>query len=328
MSTEKISFVIPCYRSEKTVTKVVDEIHSVMKDNMEYDYEILLINDDSPDRVWDVIMELANSDKRIKGINLTKNFGQASALMAGFNCVSGDIVISLDDDYQTPACEVIKLIDKLHEGYDVVFAKYNKFRESFFRRIGSKINSIMTHVMIGKPKGIYIQSFFAAKRFVINEMIQYTHSYPYIYGLVFRTTCKVTNVEVEHRAREEGSSGYTLIKLIRLWLNGFTAFSVKPLRVATILGGVFALFGFVLGSFFFINKLLHPDIPYGYSSVICSITFFSGLIMMLLGVIGEYIGRIYICINKSPQFIIREIVNMTSFKKEGHEDERHNLSGR
>lgn len=303
----KISFVIPCYRSEKTIESVVNEIRETMNLLSGYSYEIILVNDSSPDHVWETIEQLSAADDRIIGINLAKNFGQHAALMAGYHYAQGDIVVSLDDDGQTPAIEAPKLIAKIEEGYDVVYAAYKRNMESAFRRFGSRVNSKMAEYMIGKPKNIAIQSYFAAKRFIIDEIIKYENAYPYIFGLVFRTTKNITNVEVDHRSREIGTSGYTLGKLLGLWMNGFTAFSVKPLRIATGLGIVCSILGFFMGMFFLIQKLLVPSVPIGFSSLICAIAFFGGLNLLMLGLVGEYIGRIYICLNRSPQYVIKEI---------------------
>lgn len=304
----KISFVIPCYKSTNTLSDVIQEIKTTMQDQKDYTYEVVLVNDSSPDNTWEVIQEIARQENCVTGVNLAKNFGQHAALMAGYHYVSGDIVVSLDDDGQTPANEVMSLVKKIEEGYDVVYASYHQNMESFFRRFGSRVNSLMANYMIGKPKNIAIQSYYAAKRYIIDEITKYDGAYPYTFGLVFRTTNKVANVEVIHRSRVVGKSGYTIGKLVGLWMNGFTAFSVKPLRIATIIGAISAFLGFAMGIFFVCQKIFNPNVPIGYSSIITSIAFFCGLIMMMLGLIGEYIGRIYISINKSPQFVIKEVI--------------------
>lgn len=305
---QKLSYVIPCYRSEKTIVKVVDEIRTAMEREKDCTYEIILVNDGSPDGVWNVMQGLVQQDKRIIAVNLTRNFGQHAALMAGYRQVSGDIVISLDDDGQTPADEAMKLVARLNEGYDVVYAKYKRNMENIFRRFGSYVNSRMAEYMIEKPKNIAIQSYYAARRFIIDEILQYQHPYPYIFGLVFRATQNVSNVEVNHRSREEGTSGYSFAKLIGLWMNGFTAFSVKPLRIATVLGCLCALLGFVTGIYFIVRKFIDPTVPMGYSSLISALMLLGGMIMLMLGLLGEYIGRIYICINNAPQAVTREVV--------------------
>ena len=168
----------------------------------------------------------------------------------------------------------------------------------------------MTRMMLDKPKELYVSSYFAVKRFVVEDMIRYENSYPYVIGLVLRATKSITNVLVQHREREEGVSGYTLKKLLGLWFNGFTAFSVKPLRIATVMGGGSAFVGFIYGLYTIIKRLLNPNVPMGFSSTMAAIVFFGGMIMVMLGLIGEYIGRIYISMNNSPQYVIRERLNI------------------
>lgn len=304
-----VSFVIPCYRSAQTVGGVVREIREAMKGLSQYRFEIILVNDASPDDTFETIRTLCRENKDICGVNLARNFGQHAALMAGFSHVRGDIVVCLDDDGQTPASEVGKLLSGIESGSDVVYAKYKNKRHSAFRNFGSKINELMTRVMLGKPKDLCVSSYFAAKRFVVEELLRYENPYPYVIGLVLRTTKKITNVEVTHREREVGVSGYTIGKLLGLWFNGFTAFSVKPLRIATVIGMLSACVGFAYGIFTVVKKFVNPAVPVGFSALMAAIVFFCGLILLMLGIIGEYIGRIYISLNNSPQYVIRECVD-------------------
>ncbi len=304
-----VSFVIPCYRSEQTIGGVVEEINSTMADLPQYTYEIILVNDASPDNTFETIRDLCRKQSNICGINLAKNFGQHAALMAGFHYVHGEIVVCLDDDGQTPANEVGKLLNGIEEGADVVYARYAAKQHSAFRNFGSKVNELMTRVMLGKPKELYISSYFAAKRFVVEEMTRYQNPYPYVIGLVLRSTKKIINVAVTHREREVGTSGYTIGKLLNLWFNGFTAFSVKPLRLATVMGTISACAGFLYGIYTVIKKFVNPDVVVGFSALMAAIVFFGGLILLMLGIIGEYIGRIYISLNNSPQFVIRESID-------------------
>ena len=308
---KKVSFVIPCYRSEHTLPHVIAEITEKMKTMEQYQYDIFLVNDCSPDDTFGVIRKLCGENGNIRGIDFAKNFGQHSALMAGLRYSDGDYVVCLDDDGQTPADEVDRLLGKLEEGYDAVYAKYDHKQHSAFRNLGSKLNERMTRMMLGKPPELYLSSYFAVKRFVVEDMIRYENSYPYVIGLVLRATRKITNVDVNHRERESGTSGYTLKKLVGLWFNGFTAFSVKPLRIATGVGALSAAAGFLYGCYTTIKRLLRPDVPMGFSSTMSAIVFFGGMIMLMLGLIGEYIGRIYISLNNSPQYVIRETINMT-----------------
>ena len=301
----KISVVIPCYGSQDTIEEVVKEVTETVE-KREIDYEIILVNDCSPDNVWEKIKGLSNQNKNIKGICLAKNFGQHSALMAGYRATTGDVVVSMDDDGQTPADELYKLIDKLEEGYDVVYATYDNKQHSGFRNFGSKVNDYMCEKLLEKPKGLMVTSYFAARRFVIDEICRYRNPYTYVIGLVFRTTKNIGMFPVTHRARTQGSSGYTISKLFSLWMNGFTAFSIKPLRMATMSGVVFAIIGFIYVLFILFNKLMNPSVPIGWSSTIAAIMIVGGIILCMLGMIGEYLGRVYISINDSPQYVIKE----------------------
>lgn len=307
---ELISFVIPCYRSGATLPGVIKEIEDTMKEIDGYRYEIIMVNDCSPDNTFEVIASLCREHENLTGINLARNFGQHSALMAGFRYAKGNIVICLDDDGQTPACEADKLIRGIEQGADVVYARYEHKRHSLFRNFGSHINEVMTRIMLGKPKTLYISSYFAARRFVIDEILRYSYAYPYVIGLVLRTTKNIVNVDVNHRERQVGSSGYTLGKLLTLWFNGFTAFSVKPLRIATVTGTVCAFAGFAYGIYTIIKKIFiqPPDLVIGFSALMSVTVFIGGVLMLMLGMVGEYLGRMYISINNAPQYVIRETV--------------------
>ena len=302
----KISFVIPCYRSEHTIEHVVSKINETMEGK--YDFEIILVNDCSPDGTFKTIEKLCGMYKNITGISLARNFGQHSALMAGFHYVSGDIVVCLDDDGQTPPEEVHKLLGALeNEDTDVGYAEYEHKKHSLFRNLGSRVNAKMAEYLIGKPKDLYVSSYFAARRFIIDEIISYQNPYPYVIGLVLRSTKNIVNVRVDHREREEGTSGYTMKKLLSLWFNGFTAFSVKPLRVATIVGMLFAAAGFLYLVYTLVNRFINPNVPIGWSSMMAVLLVVGGCILFMLGLIGEYIGRIYISLNNSPQFVIKKV---------------------
>ena len=307
-----VSFVIPCYRSESTIASVVEEIESTMPSLPQYDYEIILVNDSSPDGTFAVISALAKKDEHITAVDLTRNFGQHGALMSGFHHCRGDIVVCLDDDGQTPADEVGKLLSKLEEGYDVVYASYEHKQHSRFRNWGTRINNKMTEIMLGKPKDLSIPSYLAAKRFIIEEMLNYKHCFPYVDGLVLRSTRRICNVPVNHRQRQQGESGYTIGKLLSLWMNGFTSFSVKPLRLATYAGVFTAFLGFIYALVIVVKYFTDSSIPEGWSSTMALQLVLGGIILVVLGLIGEYIGRIYMCINASPQFVERQVVKKDS----------------
>ena len=306
----KLSFVIPCYRSEKTLLDVVNEIRTVVAQRESYDYEIVLVSDASPDSVYEIITQLSKEDPRIHGAELARNFGQFAALIAGYRIADGDIIISLDDDGQFPVDRVFELIDQVEGDCDVSYAKFINNTRGSFRQFGTNMNNWMATLLIGKPREVIISSFFAMKAFVKEEVVRYHAAFPYVDGLIFQVTRRVMNVSMTMRPRASGHSGYTLSKMISMWLNGFTAFSIKPLRLATVAGLSCAFLGFLFGIYTIIYKLLYPMTVEGYSSLMAAILFVGGMIMFMLGLLGEYVGRIYICISDSPQYVLRKTTNV------------------
>lgn len=306
----KISFVIPCYGSENTIDKVVGEIIQSVRTRRGYDYEIILVNDCSPDNVIKVIRKLCSKNSRIKALSMSKNFGQQSALMAGQGIASGDIVICLDDDGQSPVYNFYQMIDKLNEGYDVVFAGYGIKKQSMFKNFGSWLNQKMLQALLNMPKGIELSSYFVMRRYISDEMIKYKNPYPYNMGLILSITRNISNFICEDRKRISGRTGYTFTKLLGLWIDGMTNFSVKPLRVATFLGAIGGTFGLCFGVYTVINKIINPATPVGYSAIISMVSFVGGVMLSVLGILGEYVGRMFISINKIPQYVVREKFNI------------------
>ena len=311
MEPKKLSFVIPCYRSEGTVGPVIDEICAVMGKRSALDYEIIAVSDCSPDRVFSVLTDIAANNSRVTAVELAKNMGRIAALMAGFSLMTGDIAVVLDDDGQCPMDHLFELTDALGDEFDVAIADYPVKKQSAFKNFGSHVNEKMTCYVIDKPKELHFTNFMALRRYIVNEILRYENPYPYMTGLILRTTStkRIVNVPMEERERLSGTTTYTFKKLFGHWLNGLTAFSVKPLRVATAVGVFTAIAGFLLGLVTVIRKILNPsDILAGYSSLLSVLLFVGGVIMLMLGMLGEYIGRSYISINKSPQYVIRSIV--------------------
>lgn len=303
-----LSVVIPCYNSEKNIESVIKRDIGIFERSGIEEFEFVLVNDCSKDNTWNVIRELAKEHEYITAINLAKNAGQHGAIMAGFNNVSGDYVIVSDDDGQTQMEKIPELFLKMDEGYDVVSTRWvSKTKRSFVRRVGSEFNDKITRKLFNQPNDVYLSIFFLAKRFVIDEMIKYQNPYPYVLGLIIRSTHNIGVVEVEQLDRQSGSSGYSIKKLIRLWLNGFTSFSVVPLRISTYFGIISAFFGFIYGLAIIIRRLVDVNVSVGWSSITAIMLIMSGVILCVLGMIGEYIGRIYMCINNSPQYIIKEV---------------------
>ena len=307
-----ISFVIPCYRSEATIQKVTDEIIEIVGQRAQYDYEIICVNDGSPDNVYEVLQKLAKENHKIKVVNFAKNMGKHAAVLAGYAYVRGEYVVNLDDDFQCPTTELWRLLEPLvQEQCDYATAKYPHKKEAVWKRWGSEVNVLMSQMLLGKPKGIRFENFTACKRFVADEMAKYPNPYPYLEGLLLRVTRNVKEVEMEERERaDNNTTSYTFLKSIALWINGFTAFSVKPLRISTFVGVLAAMVGFIVGLIMVIKKILNPEIAMGYTSLAVIQLVIGGLILMSLGLMGEYIGRIYICLNKSPQYVVKNTINV------------------
>ena len=319
---KKLSFIIPCYGSEKTVGIVIKEIDEIVSKNKKYDYEIIAVNDHSPDNVWNVLKEIAKTNNKVKLINLAKNMNRPGALMAGMSKVTGDYIILMDDDGQCPMENLWDLIKPLEEGHDVSIAKYPTYKQSIFKSFGTIVNRKMTEVIMGKPKDLSFTNFSALKRYIVDEIIKYKNPYPYMTGLLLRTTSDIVNVKMEERERITGSTNFTFKKMLSLWINGFTAFSIKPLRISTVIGVLTAALGFIYGIYIIIQKLfIHTTVLQGYSSTMAVMLFIGGIIMMMLGMIGEYIGRIYISINNSPQYVIKETVNIN--KEQGEKKKKN-----
>ncbi len=304
-----LSVVIPIYNSQNTIAKLIQEIvESINNIELVKAHEIVLINDESKDDSLKEAKMLQKIYPQIKIIDFSKNFGQHNAIIAGLKYTVGDLIICMDDDLQTPAFEISKLLDELiQNNFDVVYAEYKDKKHSSFRKFGSHFNDMMAKWFINEPKHIKATSFFVTRKFVIDEVVKYENPYPYLSGLIFRVTQNIGSVEVEHQERLIGKSNYTLGKLVKLWLNGFTNFSIKPLRVASFAGLVLAVVTFIISIILLIQKLIIPDLQLGWTSIMIAIFFLGGVQLVSIGLLGEYVGRIYLSINKSPQYVIKDL---------------------
>ena len=309
-----ISFIIPCYNAQDTITEVIRQTSRWMDQNESAEYEFVLVNDGSKDDTWYVLRRLAESYPNIKAIDLASNFGQHNALMAGLRHGEGDIFVGMDDDLQTHPSQLPKLFGKLHEGYDVVYGKYTNKKHTLLQRLGSRFNHFTVRKLIGKPKDLEISSFWVARRYVRDEIIRYPYPYTNLQGLFLRTTNNITNVEIEHFARIAGSSGYTLKKMISLW-SSCTTFSLLPLRLALVIGLLLlsgsAIWGIVLLCFLCTGHAVGTVPP-----LLAGMFFCTGILLAAIGIAGEYIGRIFLSINKTPQYVIREAVHCEGKKGE------------
>ena len=306
----KVSVVIPCYRSKDTLRSVVEETVRVLAERPAFEYEVILVDDGSPDGTIETIRSLCAENRNVKGVGLSRNFGQPCATLAGFGSVSGDIVAYSDDDGQTPIDRLWPLVDELERGHDVVFASFPSDNQNALQRIGRALNNAMASYLIGKPKHLHFGNFWVCRRYVVDEALKFKNPYPYLGGIFVKTTRHMAEVRTNQRPRLSGRSNYSLRRMVGLWLNGFTAFSIVPLRMATGLGVIIAIVGFLFALQITVQKLITPAVPAGYSSIMATLLLMGGLVISLLGLVGEYVGRIYMSINGVPQYVVRESMNL------------------
>lgn len=310
---ESLAVVVPVYNSEGTIGRLIDHIVAGLGGRAGR-LEIVLVNDGSGDGSHTAILAaIRRHPGLIRYIQLSRNFGEHNAVMCGLNHVTADTAVIIDDDFQNPPAEILKLVSTLREGFDVVYSYYDTKHHSGFRNFGSRLNDWAATRMLGKPSSLYLSSFKAVNRFVIDTVTRYDGPYPYLDGLILRATRSIGTCLCEHAPRAEGRSNYTLRRLVRLWLNMFTSFSVMPLRVSSLLGLGMALFGFVLAVFYLLSWVYdglyfdHATFPPGWATLIIAICVFSGIQLCVLGMVGEYLGRVFMTQNRQPQYVVRRV---------------------
>ncbi len=297
------SVVIPVFNGEKNLEALTTRLKTVL-DGLDEPYEVIFIDDNSSDRSWEILRSLRDGDILVKCFRLMRNFGQQNATMCGLRQARGRFIITMDDDLQNPPEEIPALIEEIHRGYDVVFGIPSSMRSSLSRRLGSwlamKFYSWTFHVR-GKGSAFRILRSELAK-----QILSYDLNYTYINGLITWFTSRISQINVNHDSRAHGKSGYTLRRLLTLSFNMITNFSLLPLQIATAAGLLFALLGFLIGTFYIVKKLMIGTPVSGFTAIIASISFFSGMILLFLGIIGEYLGRVHQNISRRPQYVIRE----------------------
>jgi glycosyltransferase involved in cell wall biosynthesis len=300
------TIVIPVYNSAKTIGSLTDKLIKNLDPGR---LQIILVNDGSRDSSHEVCYGLKlKYPSVITYISLSKNFGEHNAVMAGLNYAKGDYTVIMDDDFQNPPNEVSNLINEAYsKKYDIVYTYYKKKQHQWFRNMGSRFNNFVASFMLDKPKDLYLSSFKCLSKFAVQEIIKYKGPFPYIDGLALRCSRNIGRIEVSHEKRQDGRSGYTLKKLVRLWLNMFVNFSVIPLRASFFIGLLFSFLGAILSIFVVIDKILHPERPVGWPSLFIAIMIFSGVQLFILGIFGEYLGHLFMSNNQTPQFVIREV---------------------
>jgi undecaprenyl-phosphate 4-deoxy-4-formamido-L-arabinose transferase len=301
-----ISIVIPVYNGAATIGALVDRLIDVLGTNA---LQVVLVNDGSPDRSDEVCRALRGKyAEQVTYVRLARNFGEHNAVMAGLHRARGDYVVIMDDDFQNPPEEVSRLVEHaFNNDYDVVYTYYPRRHHHWSRVLGSRFNDFIANFLLEKPRGLYLSSFKCLSAFAVGEVIKYRGPYPYVDGLVLRCTGSIGTIEVRHEPRREGRSNYTLGKLVALWLNMSVNFSVLPLRISTMMGLAFSAVGFVLGSLVTLGKLWRPEWPVGWASGIVADLLFAGIQLAMLGIAGEYLGRLFLMCNQTPQFVVREV---------------------
>ncbi len=290
---KELSVIIPVYNGAKTITKLVE---SLQEELCMYDFEMLLVNDGSPDDSEKVCKGLTKIHTNINFISLRKNFGEFNAVMCGLNNVLGKYAVIIDDDFQNPPSEIIKLLSKAKsEEFDVVYSFYAEKKHHFFRNFGSWLVNRLTTSLLNKPADLYLSSFKLIKKEVIDEIIKYKGPYPYIDALIFRVTNNVGKVEVQHNERIEGESNYTIKKLVSLFMIILFGYSLLPIRIILSLGTSLIILSILL-IILYILKVI-PD--WGLSMFV----FFGGVQLTSLGIIGEYISKSFLSQNGTPQYV-------------------------
>jgi len=306
------SVIVPCYKSSHTIREVVSLTADVLTELNKVPFEFILVDDCSPDdgETLCELKSLAEEFDYVNVVELAQNAGQHNAVMAGLNYAGGDVLIALDDDLQTHPSQLPKLFETFDQGYDIVYGYYPQKHHSSFRNFGSWVNYISVRILIGKPKDLKTSSFWIIRKFVRDYVIQYRSHYTHLQGLFLRTTRNIASVPVEHFDRGYGESGYTLKKLLSLWSN-IMGYSIVPLRIATRVGTFFAVFSILGAIAIVLKKIFAPTSAVGWYSLIVSIFFLSGLIMIFLGLIGEYLGRMFQGMSNDPQYVVRHVYKNT-----------------
>ena len=298
-----ISIIIPTYKGVKTLPILVEELINTFKD---HEIEIIIVNDCSPDSTHKEMEALIHKyPNKLTYLRFSKNYGEHSAVMAGLRNSEGDLIIVMDDDFQNPPLEALKLAEyALANNHDVVFTKYKIKNDTLIRNIMSKIANFSAQIILKKPKDLYFSSFKAIKKNIVNEIINYEGPFPYIDGLILSITNNLGSYEVQHDERKEGKSSYDIYKLFKHYGNLATNFSTIPIHLFSIVGLIITFISFLFILITIFEKILNPNLPLGYSTIITVIIFFSGIQILFLGLIGEYVGKILKNVNKENQYNI------------------------
>jgi len=305
-SDDFISIIIPVFNSENIVKNTVEQSIYELK-SQKLNFEIILINDGSKDNSWRTIKKLTQKYPEIISINLLKNYGQHTAIYCGIEQSKGNYLVTLDDDLQNPPKEIIKLINKITDGYDVVFGTFPEKKHSFLRKIGTLLINYLNKKIFNKPKSIKLTNFRIFTREVAERIKNYNTLYPYIPGLLLMFSSSIANVETLHEERKIGKSNYTIIKIIKLVSRLLFNYSSYPLKVLSSLGIIISILSFSSGIAFIVNKIYFKNIVPGWTTIVVIISFFNGFLIFMLGILGEYVSRILNQVSFKKSYQINEI---------------------
>lgn len=306
MEGPTISIVVPVYNSENCLDELDRQISETLQN---IDYELILINDKSKDRSWEKIVSLSQRNKRIKGLSLKKNSGQDSAIMAGLGQAAGEYVVIMDDDLQHAPTDIFKLYEKCRQGFDICYGVFDDKKQDFWKNGGSWINGYLAELFLKKPKGLYLSPFKIMHNSLVKEILLYKGPFPYLDGIVLSITSNIAEVDLIHHKRHDGSGNYNLVRSVSVFLRHVTGYSLYPLRIATLIGFFASSLSFLLGGYFLIDYLTNDVHVEGWITLVLLMVFFNGLILICVGLIGEYVGRIYLTITSKRQYVIDKITN-------------------
>ena len=241
-----------------------------------------------------------------------KNFGQPNATMAGLNYARGEVIIIMDDDLQHPPSEILRLLNAVEAGADVCYVHYLDRQHVAWKKLGSWFNNLVATILLGKPRTLYLSSFKALRRAVVTEIVKYDGPFVYVDGLILDVTRSIVSIGIQHQERHGGIGNYNLKKSISLWLKMVTSSSIIPLRIASFAGVILAFLSLILIVATVIQKLNNPEIQAGWASLIATILFVGGAQLACIGMVGEYLGRAYLKLNRQPQFVVRETLSRRS----------------
>lgn len=308
MNPIDLSVVVPVYRSAKTLEELTTRLRKIL-DGTGLRYELVFVDDCSPDDAWKVLQRLrAEHPDRIVTIQLMRNYGQHNALMCGFRHAQGRFIVTMDDDLQNPPEEILKLLDAIQtRELDLVYGAYGDKKHAALRNVSSRIVNTFYRAVF--KTNVTVTSFRIMRRELLESIFYYSLNFTFIDGLLAWSTNRIGEVLVEHRPRAEGRSGYSLSKLFVLALNLFTNFSLLPLQFVTTFGFLSATGGLLLAAFYLVQYLLSNISVPGYASLMIAILVLGGVQLLSLGIIGEYLGRLHLNVNRKPQYVIRHVIS-------------------